>query len=196
MLKYILLPLVGAFIGYTTNLIAVKMLFRPRKKINILGIKIQGLLPKRKEELALAIGEVVEKELLNSGDVSSVFKGRNIERKIAEVVENSFSNLRFNINLPLFGDISFLLRDKLREFLKEFLLTNSHIISRELSSMVDENLKIKELVTEKIINLNLDKLEKIILKVAGKELKYITYFGGVLGFIIGVFQAIFLFFIS
>ncbi len=196
MLKYILLPLVGAFIGYTTNLIAVKMLFRPRKKINILGIKIQGLLPKRKEELALAIGEVVEKELLNSGDVSSVFKGRNIERKIAEVVENSFSNLRLNINLPLFGDISFLLRDKLREFLKEFLLTNSHIISRELSSMVDENLKIKELVTEKIINLNLDKLEKIILKVAGKELKYITYFGGVLGFIIGVFQAIFLFFIS
>ncbi len=190
MLKYVIIPLIGAFIGYITNLIAVKMLFIPRKKINIFGISVQGLFPKRKEELAHAVGEVVEREFLNSGDINRVFKEANLDKKISELVENSFSNMKFNINIPIVGDISFLLRNRLRGFLREFLVSNSPIISQQLSSMVDENLKIKELVTEKIINLESEKLEELILNVAGKELRYITYFGGIIGFVVGVFQVI------
>lgn len=190
MLKYVIIPFIGAFIGYITNLIAVKMLFIPRKKINIFGIAVQGLFPKRKEELAHAVGEVVEKELLNSGDINRVFREANLDNKISELVENSFSDMKFNINIPIVGDISFLLRNKIREFLRESLVTNSPIISQQLGIMVDENLKIKELVTEKIINLESEKLEELILNVAGKELRYITYFGGIIGFIIGILQVI------
>ena len=190
MLKYVIIPFIGAFIGYITNLIAVKMLFIPRKKINIFGIVVQGLFPKRKEELAHAVGEVVENELLNSGDINRVFREANLDNKISELVENSFSDMKFNINIPIVGDISFLLRNKIREFLRESLVTNSPIISQQLGSMVDENLKIKELVTEKIINLESEKLEELILNVAGKELRYITYFGGIIGFIVGILQVI------
>lgn len=35
MWKYIVTPIIGAIIGYVTNWIAVKMLFRPRKEVRV-----------------------------------------------------------------------------------------------------------------------------------------------------------------
>ena len=37
MWKYIVTPIIGAIIGYVTNWIAVKMLFRPRKEVRVFG---------------------------------------------------------------------------------------------------------------------------------------------------------------
>ena len=53
-MKLLLLPIIGFVIGYLTNYIAVKMLFRPRKSV----FGIQGVIPKRKSVLARNIGEV------------------------------------------------------------------------------------------------------------------------------------------
>jgi len=44
-------------------------------------------------------------------------------------------------------------------------------------------------VENQINNLSIDELEKIILKVAKKELMFITWIGGILGFLIGLVQA-------
>jgi len=51
--KIILIPIIGAIIGLITNWIAVKMLFHPKNKI----FGIQGLIPKRKKDLAKRLGE-------------------------------------------------------------------------------------------------------------------------------------------
>ena len=53
LVKMFLIVGIGAMIGWITNYLAIKMLFRPYKEINILGLKIQGLLPKRKQALYL-----------------------------------------------------------------------------------------------------------------------------------------------
>lgn len=189
MLEYLLLPAVGALIGYGTNLIAVRMLFRPREEVEFLGFRLQGLLPKRREELASAIGEVVEREFLNSGDVGGVFSQGKVEARMKEAVERYISNLRLNLDIPLIGDISFLLRDRLREELLGLVRKNSSWISGELKEMVSEDLNVKEMVQDKILKLDLERLEEIILDVAGKEVRYITYFGGLLGFLVGIAQA-------
>ena len=63
MWHYIIPPLIGAIIGYRTNYIAVRMLFRPRNEIKVLGHTLPftpGAIPKNKPRLAKAIGEVVE----------------------------------------------------------------------------------------------------------------------------------------
>lgn len=57
------LPFVAALIGWFTNFVAVKMLFRPRKAVRILGIRFQGLVPRRQKELAEKIAETVEKKI-------------------------------------------------------------------------------------------------------------------------------------
>ena len=60
------MPAVGGVIGWVTNVIAIRMLFRPHDpvKVPLLPITVQGLLPKYKAELAAAIGQAVEEELL------------------------------------------------------------------------------------------------------------------------------------
>lgn len=48
MIKYILMPFLGGIIGYITNGIAIKMLFRPRKAVYLGHWKIPftpGLIP-------------------------------------------------------------------------------------------------------------------------------------------------------
>jgi len=42
-MKIALLAVVGALIGYTTNVVAIKLLFRPLLPVNILGFKYKEL---------------------------------------------------------------------------------------------------------------------------------------------------------
>lgn len=51
-----------------------------------------------------------------------------------------------------------------------------------------ENLKISDMVVEKINALNLDSFESMVLSVVKKELKHIEYLGAILGFVIGLIQ--------
>ena len=63
----LLLTVVGALIGWITNIFAIKLLFRPIKpiKIPLTRFTIVGLIPKRKKEIAKNIGEVVANELIS-----------------------------------------------------------------------------------------------------------------------------------
>ncbi|MCD6493331.1 MAG: DUF445 family protein, partial [Archaeoglobaceae archaeon] len=82
MLVYLIPPLLGAFIGYITNVIAVKLLFHPKKPINLLGIKIQGLIPARSEELT--------ERILDS--LSDILKEEDFEFIIDKAMKKSYEN--------------------------------------------------------------------------------------------------------
>ena len=49
LLPWILPPVLGAIIGYVTNAIAIRMLFRPFNEIRVLGLRLPftpGLIPR------------------------------------------------------------------------------------------------------------------------------------------------------
>ena len=69
-LFWVVPPLIGALIGYITNAIAIKMLFRPLREIRLFGIRLPftpGILPRERNKLADSIGRMVEKELITPG---------------------------------------------------------------------------------------------------------------------------------
>jgi uncharacterized membrane protein YheB (UPF0754 family) len=71
-LPYLLPPLLGAFIGYVTNYIAIRMLFRPLRPWRLLGVRVPltpGIIPSKRHELAARMGEMVGSHLLTSDDV-------------------------------------------------------------------------------------------------------------------------------
>lgn len=87
-LHYILPPLVGAAIGYITNWIAVKMLFRPLYPKYIGKRRLPftpGIIPRRKDSLARAIGKAVGEELLTKEDLQRAFCGE--EKRAAAVTK-------------------------------------------------------------------------------------------------------------
>ena len=68
MFHYFIGPAVGAVIGYITNDIAIRMLFRPHQAKYILGIHVPftpGIIPKEKTRIASAIGKAVSENLMN-----------------------------------------------------------------------------------------------------------------------------------
>lgn len=73
MIKYLAGAIIGMVIGYFTNYIAVKMLFRPREEKYLFGHKLPftpGAIPKGKNRLAKSAGSVVAETLLTGNDIS------------------------------------------------------------------------------------------------------------------------------
>ncbi len=86
---YLLPPLVGAVIGYFTNYIAVKMLFRPRRPVYLFGHQLPltpGAIPKGKARLAKSAGKIVQNELFTREDISGRLLTEEVEKPLIDKV--------------------------------------------------------------------------------------------------------------
>lgn len=84
---FILPPLVGAVIGYFTNLIAVKMLFFPHEEKRIFGHRVPftpGAIPKGKARLAKSAGKIVQDELFTREDISNRMLTEEVEKPLID----------------------------------------------------------------------------------------------------------------
>lgn len=188
-LYYVSVPLIGAAIGWVTNWVAVKLLFRPQRPVNILGYTLQGVVPKRRDELARSIGEIVENELLSVDDLVEAVKCGDTMDRIAGAVSRAI-RARITDRIPVFVPVSVkrtvsdIITDQLRKDIPAVL---EESLAR-LSVTVKETVSLKAIVEEKVNNFSLDRLEQVVLSVSARELKHIEILGGVLGFLIGLAQ--------
>jgi uncharacterized membrane protein YheB (UPF0754 family) len=88
----------GSVIGYLTNWLAIKMLFRPLKEWRVLGIRVPftpGILPRGRARIAEGLGDVVARELLPPGVVSTRLSDPSLADLAAssldEIIENVLS---------------------------------------------------------------------------------------------------------
>ena len=186
------LPIIAAVIGWFTNFIAVKMLFRPRKKVKILFLEIQGIFPKRQHLVAKKIGKLVSEELLSLREINEKISqpenlemiNKSIEKKLDEFLETTFP-----ANYPI---ISMVVGQKRRDKLKELILTQvdtyaPQVVAQSLLHL-EAQLDIEKIIEEKVTLLSAEKLEELILQVLKKEFKFIELTGAVIGFLIGIIQ--------
>ena len=74
-LLYISPPILGGLIGYYTNDIAIKMLFRPYKAVYVFGKKVPftpGLIPSNQERLGQNIANAIMKSLLTPEEMQNL----------------------------------------------------------------------------------------------------------------------------
>jgi uncharacterized membrane protein YheB (UPF0754 family) len=80
-------PLVGAGIGFITNVLAIRMLFRPLRAYHLFGIRIPftpGILPRERAKLAESIGAMVERELLTPESLRERLAGPELQEKFRQ----------------------------------------------------------------------------------------------------------------
>lgn len=90
-------PVIGAIIGYCTNYIAIKMMFRPFEAKKIGKFKVPftpGIIPRRKESMAKAIGRVVEENLLNEDTVKNALLSDEVKNQIKAKIEQEIGKHR------------------------------------------------------------------------------------------------------
>lgn len=96
---YFIAPLLGGLIGYITNDIAIRMLFRPHKAKYLLGIHIPftpGIIPKEKGRIAEAIGGVISENLMNNEVLEKYLLSDEMIGKVRSAVEGFISTQQQN----------------------------------------------------------------------------------------------------
>lgn len=196
-MKLLLSPVICALIGWFTNYLAVKMLFHPHNPLKIGPFTVQGIFPKRQNELAVRLGEMIERELISHADIKNVIHDPEFINRHKDVVLeylDVFFRERLTSLHPMVG---MFLND-------ETMKTVKGMLSKELDDMLPKliettsselecSLDFKCLVQDKVECFSMDQLEAILFSIMRKEFKFIEVVGGVLGFIIGLIQvAIFL----
>lgn len=84
-ISYIVAPVVGGIIGYITNDLAIRMLFRPHEEKKIFGIRVPftpGVIPKEKGRIAGAIGTVIKENLLDENTLKEFLLAEKTEKDI------------------------------------------------------------------------------------------------------------------
>lgn len=188
-MQLLTIPLIGAFIGYITNVFAIKMLFWPRQPVKLVFFQLQGLLPKRQQEIAGSIGELIEARLLSIDELfDSVDTPEMRHRVLTEVVQTLKRRLRQTLPRVIPERLYRLIEDNLEKIVRQ---EADHIIRKAIKSgreSVGAQISVKRLVEEKINAFDLNELEILIRGVAHTELRFIEILGGILGFLLGLIQ--------
>lgn len=187
------LPIIGAFIGWITNWLAIKMLFRPRKPIKILFITFQGIFPKNKPRIAEKLGTIVQRDLINFTDIKDRLNDadalNNFKEEIASRVENA---LRQRIEKNAFLDA--IVPDQLIQNIHKTIVVEieknlPNVINTSLDK-IEQKLDIQTIVKNKVAQFSDEKLEQLLLDITSKEFRFIEVIGAILGFAIGVIQLV------
>ena len=192
MKQLLVMILISGAIGWITNWVAIKMLFRPHREINFGLFKIQGLIPKRKVEIGSGIANIIQNELISVKDVISNIDREEFSKRLNKLIDEVLNkNLKKKVK-EKFPFLQVFFTDKVAKdignAIKSIIMENQEKIFEIFSNYAEENIDFEIIISDKISNFSLDKLEEIITLLAKKELKHIEVIGAVLGMIIGAVQ--------
>jgi uncharacterized membrane protein YheB (UPF0754 family) len=190
--RYILPPLVGAVIGWLTNYVAIKLLFRPHRPFDLFGLRIQGLIPKRRKEIARGMAKTIERELLSAKDLGTALDTidwkEEVEKTVEEVVEHRLTQSRLK-KVPVIGLISENLTYHIKYLITKEILRQIDKKKESFAIKFKDNMDVKDMLASRIDKLDLFRFEELLTNFIGRELRHIEWLGGVMGFLIGLFQS-------
>ena len=192
MKQFLIMIIISGAIGWITNWVAIKMLFRPHKEINFGLFKIQGLIPKRKAEIGTGIASIIQNELISVKDVISNIDRVEFSKRLNDLIDDVLDkNLKKKVK-EKFPLLQMFFSDKVAKdvgnTIKDIVMENQEKIFEIFSNYAEENIDFEIIISDKISNFSLDKLEEIVTLLAKKELKHIEVIGAILGGLIGVAQ--------
>ena len=193
----ITIPIINAFVGWVTTYLAILMIFRPREPRRILGMTIQGIVPKKRHVIAMSIGRSVERNMISVDDFEDLLDKVDLEREISKLVDKyidekfvpspdkSLVGRGYNAALDA-------IKARTKAYLTEEIRKNAGKVITSLLERLETEFDVQAIVTEKINNFDMEQLEDVVFGFTKAEFKFLEIMGGVFGFIIGLVQVIIL----
>ena len=196
-ISILILAIIGGLIGYITNVIAIKLIFRPINpiKIPILNIEIIGMIPKRKTEIATNIAKVVEEQFISIDEITDNIITEQDKQHIIDYIKVRVKLILSEKMTLIPSTIRNLVQNYVSEIIEDEIREGIDELSEEMIIKTKNRINIKEIIEDKINELDLYELETIILQIVKNELRHIEVLGLILGFFIGIVQGIITIFI-
>lgn len=196
-IRILILAIIGGLIGYITNVIAIKLIFRPINpiKIPILNIEIIGMIPKRKTEIATNIAKVVEEQFISVDEITDNIITEQDKQHIIDYIKVRVKLILSEKMTLMPNTIRNLVQNYVSEIIEDEIREGIDELSEEMIIKTKNRINIKEIIENKINELDLYELETIILQIVKNELRHIEVLGLILGFFIGIVQGIITIFI-
>lgn len=137
-MKYLIGAAVGSVIGYITNWLAIKMLFKPHKEHKIAGVRVlftPGLIPKEKPRIAKSVGETIGAHLLTKETILESLCSDNMNAQLDLWVKDKVSQI---------DNSEITLADELKQLLGQDYYKLLQHIENKISYAVIDNLKKEE----------------------------------------------------
>lgn len=159
-------PISGAIIGYFTNWLAIKMLFKPHNEIKIGSLRVPftpGLIPKEKKRIAASLGDTVGNYLLTAEvlaaavkkpEISGAVEGgaeriieflKNTDKTVGEILSKGDEN----------GELCGYVKNTVTLWVKQLVLKDG--FSKKVTDVIFG--KIKDITELEIAELDLEKYE-------------------------------------
>ena len=167
---YLLGPLVGGVIGYITNDVAIRMLFRPHQPKYLFGIHIPftpGIIPKERFHIAQAVGETISENLMNQEVLERSLLSEEMTSKIAQTIDRFAATQRQNEETLEQFIRHYLTRDELETMRTSVETDLTKILHKKLS---DESVGTK--ISHKIMERVMEKMQSGMTGIVGSTLGF------------------------
>ena len=192
LLLFILFPLVCGFIGWVTNVVAVRMIFWPHDPVRFGPLSFQGVLPKNLNFFARILSKIITKEFITTSQMvrglNPARLGKDINAFLGMTLDALLPKLRSTLPPGLQGLLTPETTNMLREVLDKEGEANLPQAIEVLAGHADNLLDLRQLTWDKLVEMGPKRLEEIIYEVSAKELNFIVVYGGYFGAALGLIQ--------
>ncbi len=91
MTEYITLPIMGALIGYSTNWLAIKMVFRPYEEKRVFGVRVPftpGVMAKERYVFSKKLGDTLSDNVITDEELGKHFQNVDFNSIVTKAIED------------------------------------------------------------------------------------------------------------
>ncbi|MDQ3789122.1 MAG: DUF445 domain-containing protein [Actinomycetota bacterium] len=186
----LVMPIFGAVIGWCTDWLAIKLVFFPRERRKILGVTLQGVFQRRRDEVAKQYAAVVARDVMTLPNlVDGVLNGPQADRlraMVRDIVEQAIDE-QGGLARPLVGanrftELKKTAADRVVRYLPTTMLTAERYAT--------EALDIRDTIATKMRRLTRVEYEALLRPAFRQDEWKLIAVGAVIGAIIGELQVL------
>ena len=193
-----ILPAFGLLVGYATNFLAIKLIFRPIRPIRLGGVTLQGTFIKRQAEVSAEYSRIVASRIITVENIFEyIIRGpgsakmglivqKQIERAIEHTAKSAFPMALIKPDSAVFEHIRNIAGYR---FMQELPMNIRHVFG-----YAENALDLETILRVKMSSLSPEAFEEFLRPVFREDEFKLILIGGILGGIAGTLQYLFLFY--